>query len=170
MLQTSVSKCPQEAYRGFAGLRLDLDWTCKIFSGQGCGKGTDGGAVERRLKKSNDFTLGQVAILLVEGLTRNLANVFLKCLTEQGRLLNKLSPSSCLGQVVSKSYKEDLFMVIRLFKYKVLIETGGLCTSTGMNLVQVNFLLCSVEANKAFVLTLSRLFVGSMRYQWNNWC
>ena len=27
---------------------------------QGCGKGTDGGAVERRLKKSNDFTLGQV--------------------------------------------------------------------------------------------------------------
>jgi len=64
---------------------------------QGCGKGTDGGAVERRLKKSNDFTLGQ-------------------CLTEQGRLLNKLSPSSCLGQV--------------------LIETGGLCTSTGMNLVQ----------------------------------
>ena len=63
MLQTSVSKCPQEAYRGFAGLRPDLDWTCKIFSGQGCGKGTDGGAVERRLKKSNDFTLGQVAIL-----------------------------------------------------------------------------------------------------------
>ena len=61
-------------------------------------------------------------------------------------------------------------MVIRLFKYKVLIETGGLCTSTGMNLVQVNFLLCSVEANKAFVLILSRLFVGSMRYQWNNWC
>ena len=59
--------------------------------------------MERRLKKSNDFTLGQVAILLVEGLTRILANVFLKCLTEQGRLLNKLSPSSCLGQVVSKS-------------------------------------------------------------------
>ena len=28
---------------------------------QGCGKGTDGGAVERRLKKSNDFTLGQVS-------------------------------------------------------------------------------------------------------------
>jgi len=64
---------------------------------QGCGKGTDGGAVERRLKKSNDFTLGQ-------------------CLTEQGRLLTKLSPSSCLGQV--------------------LLATGDLCTSTGMNLVQ----------------------------------
>ena len=31
MLQTSVSKCPQEAYRGFAGLRLDLDWSCKTF-------------------------------------------------------------------------------------------------------------------------------------------
>ena len=29
---------------------------------QGCGKGTDGGAVERRLKKSNDFTLGQVSV------------------------------------------------------------------------------------------------------------
>jgi len=64
---------------------------------QGYGKGTDGGAIERRLKKSTDFTLGQ-------------------CLTEQGRLLTKLSPTSCLGQV--------------------LVETGGLCTSTGMNLVQ----------------------------------
>ena len=41
---------------------------------------------------------------------------------------------------------------------KVLIETGGLCTSTGMNLVQVNFLLCSVEANKAFVLILCRQY------------
>lgn len=64
---------------------------------QGYGKGTDGGAIERRLKKSHDFTLGQ-------------------CLTEQGRLLTKLAPTSCLGQV--------------------LVETGGLCTSTGMNLVQ----------------------------------
>ena len=33
------------------------------YHSQGCGKGTDGGAVERRLKKSNDSTLGQVSDL-----------------------------------------------------------------------------------------------------------
>ena len=53
----------------------------KISEGlQGGGKGTDGQSIERRLKKTQEFMLGQ-------------------SLSEQGRLLVKQSSSSCLGQV-----------------------------------------------------------------------
>ena len=71
MLQASLPECSQEAYRGFTGSHTTLINTLSFsqFSlvtsfvvSQGCGKGTDGGAVERRLKKSNDFTLGQVFV------------------------------------------------------------------------------------------------------------
>ena len=44
------------------------------------GKGTDGQSVERRLKKTSDFLLGQ-------------------SLSDQGRALTKQHSSSCLGQV-----------------------------------------------------------------------
>ena len=44
------------------------------------GKGTDGQPVERRLKKTADFMLGQ-------------------SLSDQGRVLTKQQSSSCLGQV-----------------------------------------------------------------------
>ena len=47
---------------------------------QGGGKGTDGQSIERRLKKTLDFSLGQ-------------------SLSEQGRLLGKQSSTSCLGKV-----------------------------------------------------------------------
>ena len=56
---------------------------------QGGGKGTDGQSIERRIKKTLDFSLGQ-------------------SLSEQGRLLVKQTSSSCLGQVsmmtLSKTY------------------------------------------------------------------
>ena len=45
------------------------------------GKGTDGQSIERRLKKTPDFLLGQ-------------------SLSEQGRTLSKAASSSCLGQVL----------------------------------------------------------------------
>jgi len=45
------------------------------------GKGTDGQSVERRLKKTSDFLLGQ-------------------SLSDQGRALTKQHSSSCLGQVL----------------------------------------------------------------------
>lgn len=61
------------------------------------GKGTDGLSVERRLKKTSDVLLGQSLI-------------------EQGRLLNKQKPQTCLGQI--------------------LLATGGVCTSIGSHLVQ----------------------------------
>lgn len=48
---------------------------------QGFGKGTDGPCIERRLKKTVDFTLGQTLI-------------------DAGRLLTKQNGSSCLGQVL----------------------------------------------------------------------
>ena len=58
----------------------------KISEGlQGGGKGTDGQSIERRLKKTLDFSLGQ-------------------SLSEQGRLLGKQSSSSCLGQVSMVTY------------------------------------------------------------------
>lgn len=63
----------------------------------GGGKGVDGQSIERRIKKTLDFSLGQ-------------------SLSEQGRLLAKHSPTSCLG--------------------KVLQEAGGVCTAMGQNLVQ----------------------------------
>ena len=44
------------------------------------GKGTDGQSVERRLKKTGDFLLGQ-------------------SLSDQGRVLTKQQSTSCLGQV-----------------------------------------------------------------------
>ena len=47
---------------------------------QGGGKGTDGQSIERRLKKTLEFSLGQ-------------------SLSEQGRLLGKQSSTSCLGKV-----------------------------------------------------------------------
>ena len=77
MLQASLPECSQEAYRGFTGSQItfvNIPFTNHVHVvvsqftivtsfvvSQGCGKGTDGGAVERRLKKSNDFTLGQVS-------------------------------------------------------------------------------------------------------------
>ena len=69
MLQASVPECSQEAYRGFTGSHTiflihfsQFSLVTSFVVSQGCGKGTDGGAVERRLKKSNDFTLGQVSV------------------------------------------------------------------------------------------------------------
>ena len=55
-----------------------------IICYQGFGKGTDGPSVDRRLKKTGDFILGQT-------------------LSEIGRGLLKQSSSSCLAQVLIHS-------------------------------------------------------------------
>ena len=68
---------------------------CEYLSS--AGKGSDGQSIERRLRKTPDFLLGQ-------------------SLSEQGRVLSKQSATSCLGQV--------------------LLETGGVCTTLGHDLVQ----------------------------------
>ena len=56
-----------------------------IICYQGFGKGTDGPSVDRRLKKTGDFILGQT-------------------LAEIGRGLLKQSSSSCLAQVFIHSF------------------------------------------------------------------
>jgi len=66
---------------------------------QGYGKGTDGSAVERRLKKTGDFVLG---------------NIF----SEVGRNLHKQNPASCLGNVLTEL--GDVFP--RLANYHVNYE------------------------------------------------
>eukprot|EP00088_Acartia_fossae_P016842 TRINITY_DN1948_c0_g1_i17.p1 TRINITY_DN1948_c0_g1~~TRINITY_DN1948_c0_g1_i17.p1 ORF type:complete len:878 (+),score=255.73 TRINITY_DN1948_c0_g1_i17:200-2833(+) len=55
---------------------------------QGYGKGTDGSSIDRRLKKTGDFVLG---------------NIF----SEVGRNLHKQNPNSCLGNVLT--YLGELF-------------------------------------------------------------
>ena len=69
------------------------------------GKGTDGQSVERRLKKTGDFLLGQ-------------------CLSEQGRALTKQQSSSCLGQV-SKHWKAEFYQL--KLKYFRCYSRLGVC-------------------------------------------
>lgn len=76
----------------------------KISEGlQGGGKGTDGQSIERRLKKTQEFMLGQ-------------------SLSEQGRLLVKQSSSSCLGQVLQEAGGVCSAMGQNLVQYEVSLE------------------------------------------------
>jgi len=76
----------------------------KISEGlQGGGKGTDGQSIERRLKKTLDFSLGQ-------------------SLSEQGRLLGKQSTSSCFGQVLQEAGGVCTAMGQNLVQYEVSME------------------------------------------------
>lgn len=70
---------------------------------QGYGKGTDGQSIERRLKKSSDFSLGQT-------------------LTEQGRLLTKQHSSSCLGQVLVETGGLCTATGMNLVQYEISVE------------------------------------------------
>jgi len=70
---------------------------------QGYGKGTDGQSIERRLKKSTDFSLGQT-------------------LTEQGRLLTKGHSSSCLGQVLVETGQLCTSTGMNLVQYEISVE------------------------------------------------
>jgi len=70
---------------------------------QGAGKGTDGQSIERRLKKTLDFSLGQ-------------------SLSEQGRLLSKQSSSSCLGQVLQETGGVCTAVGQDLVQYEISVE------------------------------------------------
>eukprot|EP00092_Neocalanus_flemingeri_P030479 GFUD01033086.1.p1 GENE.GFUD01033086.1~~GFUD01033086.1.p1 ORF type:complete len:647 (-),score=306.09 GFUD01033086.1:446-2386(-) len=70
---------------------------------QGAGKGTDGQSIERRLKKTLDFSLGQ-------------------SLSEQGRLLTKQSSSSCLGQVLQETGGVCTAVGQNLVQYEISVE------------------------------------------------
>jgi len=69
----------------------------------GGGKGTDGQSIERRIKKTQDFSLGQ-------------------SLSEQGRLLAKHSTISCLGKVLQEAGGVCTAMGQNLVQYEVSME------------------------------------------------
>jgi len=67
------------------------------------GKGTDGQSVERRLKKTSDFLLGQ-------------------SLSDQGRALTKQHSSSCLGQVLLEAGGVCTSIGHNLVQYEISVE------------------------------------------------
>ena len=67
------------------------------------GKGTDGQSIERRLKKTPDFLLGQ-------------------SLSDQGRVLSKQSSSSCLGQVLLEAGGVCTTIGHDLVQYEIQVE------------------------------------------------
>jgi len=67
------------------------------------GKGTDGQSVERRLKKTSDFLLGQ-------------------SLSDQGRVLSKQHSSSCLGQVLLEAGGVCTSIGYNLVQYEISVE------------------------------------------------
>lgn len=67
------------------------------------GKGTDGQSVERRLKKTSDFLLGQ-------------------SLSDQGRILSKQLGSSCLGQVLLEAGGVCTSIGYNLVQYEISVE------------------------------------------------
>jgi len=70
---------------------------------QGAGKGTDGQSIERRLKKTPDFSLGQ-------------------SLSEQGRHLTKQASQSCLGQALMESGGVCSAVGQSLVQYEISVE------------------------------------------------
>ena len=67
------------------------------------GKGSDGQSIERRLKKTPDFLLGQ-------------------SLSDQGRVLSKQSSSSCLGQVLLEAGGVCTTIGHDLVQYEIQVE------------------------------------------------
>ena len=85
------------------------------------GKGTDGQSIERRLKKTPDFLLGQ-------------------SLSDQGRTLSKASSSSCLGQVLLEAGGVCTTVGHDLVQYE--IQAGQHTFHSAINILFISIFTC----------------------------